>query len=158
MTEGTLAEYEQLKALACSRFAEIEQEIANLRPLWRALKQAELARRKELMFGPDIRIAKETRPLPEWRVMAAEYRRAFRDAVAVGDYRGALFREGWARYAEYQAGLLQVAAPREADASNDSNLLVPRLGADQATADANRQVRSDQRIVMGQERFTVSRT
>jgi hypothetical protein len=107
MSEGTFAEYEQLKTLAHSRFAEIEREIAGLRPFWRALKWSELNRRKELMFGPDLRRAEEPRPLLEWCTLAEEYRRAFQEAVALGDYRGALFREGWAQYAEYQARLLQ---------------------------------------------------
>ena len=107
MVEGTLAEYEQLKAVAHSRFAEIEKSIANLRPPWSMLKQAELNKRKRLMFGPELKKADETKPLLAWRTMAEEYRNAFRDAVAVGDYRQAMFHEGWARFAEYQAGLLQ---------------------------------------------------
>lgn len=119
---GTLAEYEQLKAFAFSRFAEIENEIANLKPPWRVLKQAELGKRKQLMFGPELSKANELRPLLEWSAMAAEYRRAFCDAVAAGDYRRALLREGWARYAEYQAGLLQTETFR------DAQVLVPGLG------------------------------
>jgi hypothetical protein len=137
MSKGTLAEYEQLKTLAYSRFAEIEREIATLRPLWRALKEAELNRRKELMFGPVQEQAKEMRPLLEWCALAAEYRRAFRDAVTSGDYRGALFREGWARYAEFQAGLLQAkAAEADDQISRDAEVSVP-MGAEHDPAAGN---------------------
>jgi hypothetical protein len=107
MIEGTLAEYEQLKAVAHSRFAEIERSIANLRPPWSILKQVELNKRKQLMFGPELKKADETKSLPDWCAMAEENRCAFRDAVAIGDYRQAMFHEGCTHYAEYQIALLR---------------------------------------------------